>query len=81
MKKKLHKAWQTFLVISVPVSIISIIFWGCCLDSDSIVPTILLVANLAWVLLLFMANDPSRVKQRRERKNETDDKQDTLTEL
>jgi hypothetical protein len=56
MKRKLHKAWQMFLVISFAMAIIGTIFWTCCIDSESHIPTIMLAINVSWLFLMVEAN-------------------------
>lgn len=76
MKKKLWKIWQMFLIISIPLSIISLIICGLTLDSNTPAPTIIGLVNLLWLIWLMICNDPSRInkKDRRNKKNEYKDK-------
>lgn len=65
MKRKLHKAWQTFLVISFAMAIIGTIFWACCIDSESYIPTIMLAINAFWVFWMTICNEPARSEKER----------------
>lgn len=76
MKKKLRKVWQRWLVLSIPISIIGIIFWACCLDSESILPIVMLSINGSWLFLLVEAN-----KDEKETKNEITDNEDYFEEF
>lgn len=71
MRKRLKKIWQKFLVVSFVLAIIGTIFWACCLDTDSWIPTVMLGINLGWVLLITISNDPERIEEskRREKTN------------
>ena len=60
MRKFISKVWDTFLIASFYLSAIQVVFWTCCLDDDSIIPTIGLWVNAGWLLLLLLANDPYR---------------------
>ena len=78
MRERLHKAWQNLLFILLIVAIVSSFFWACCLDSDSWIPTVMLGINAAYIMLIAIANDSQRIKdkKRRERKNEIRNKKD-----
>lgn len=78
MRKRLHKAWQNLLFILLIVAIVSSIIWVCCLDSNSWVPTVMLGINAGYIMLIAIANDSQRIKdkKRRERKNEIRNKKD-----
>lgn len=60
MKKKLAKLWQGFLIISIPISVISLVICGCCLDSESIIPIVIGTINLLWLFLIVEANLPNK---------------------
>ena len=60
MKKKLAKLWQGFLIISIPISVISLVICGCCLDSESIIPIVVGTINLLWLFLIVEANLPNK---------------------
>ena len=62
MRKKLWKIWQTFLILSIPGSIISLFIMACYLDEDSYIPAIVMGVNLAWLCLLGAANCKGRDK-------------------
>ena len=78
MRERLHKACQNLLFILLIVAIVSSFFWACCLDSDSWIPTVMLGINAAYIMLIAIANDSQRIKdkKRRERKNEIRNKKD-----
>lgn len=78
MRKRLHKAWQNLLFILLIVAIVSSFFWACCLDSDSWIPTVMLGINAAYIMLIAIANDSQRIKdkKRKERKHGTKGKED-----
>ena len=71
MKKKLWKIWQHWLVISIPVNVISAVICGCMLDSKSHIPMIVLAINLAWLFILVEANAESKNTKRKDK--ETDE--------
>ena len=71
MKKKLAKLWQEFLIISIPLSIISLVICGCCLDSESIIPIIIGTINLLWIALIVEANLPEKEGEKND-KNKSD---------
>lgn len=81
MKKKLVKVWNAFLVISVYVAIIGIVFWTCCVDSDSNIPMIMLAINEAWLVLIFVANDPNRIERKEKKKHGNDNYDDGIIEF
>jgi len=60
MKRNIHKLWQRWLVLSIPISIIGTIFWACCIDSKSILPIIMLAINVSWLFLMVEANTDER---------------------
>ena len=60
MKKYFKKAWQAWLFLSIPLSVLIIILSVCALDSESNIPIIALSISAAWMLLLTVANDPYR---------------------
>lgn len=64
MKKKLAKLWQVFLIISIPISVISLVICGCCLDSESIIPIIIGTINLLWIALIVAANTDEESKRK-----------------
>lgn len=72
MKKKLHRLWQRLLVLSIPVSVIGTIFWACCLDSESILPIVMLSINGSWLFLLVEANKDEKETEN-EIRNQTDE--------
>lgn len=78
MRERLHKAWQNLLFILLIVAIVSSIIWVCCLDSNSWVPTVMLGINAAYIMLIAIANDSQRIKdkKRKERKNAIRNKKD-----
>lgn len=78
MRKKIHKAWQNLLFILLIVAIVSSVIWACCLDSDSWIPTVMLGINAAYIMLIAIANDSQRIKEkkRREFNNEIRNKKD-----
>lgn len=78
MRKRLHRAWQNLLFILLIVAIVSSFFWACCLDSDSWIPTVMLGINAAYIMLIAIANDSQRIKdkKRKERNNEIRNKKD-----
>ena len=65
MKRKLWKIWKVFLKVSIPINIVSWIFFACCLDSKSIIPAVICVINGLWLGLIAWANSESRYKRRR----------------
>lgn len=71
MRKRLHKAWQNLLFILLIVAIVSSIIWVCCLDSNSWIPTVMLGINAGYIMLIAIANDLQRIKdkKRREKRN------------
>lgn len=73
MRKRLHKAWQNFLYISVIVAIVSSIICICYLDVESWIPEVVIGINASWLMLIFIANDEYRIeeKKRREHKHGT----------
>ena len=83
MRKWFRKMWQRFLVVSFGIAIIGTIYWACCLDDESWIPTRMLGVNLAWVLLITISNDPQRIEnqKRREKRNETANKVDRIKEF
>lgn len=56
MKRKLWKIWQKWLRISIPVNLISWIFFVCCIDSETLVPTIICLINGVWLCLIAISN-------------------------
>ena len=60
MKRKLAKLWQGFLIISIPINVISLVICGCCLDSESIIPIVIGTINLSWIALIVEANLPEK---------------------
>ena len=60
MKRKLWKIWQKWLRISIPLNLISWIFFVCCIDSETLVPTIICLINGAWLCLIAVANTPKK---------------------
>lgn len=62
MKRKLWKIWQKWLRISIPVNLISWIFFVCCIDSETLVPTIICLINGVWLCLIAAANSGDRKK-------------------
>ena len=78
MRKRLHKAWQNFLYISVIVAIVSSIICICYLDVESWIPEVVIGINASWLMLIFIANDEYRIeeKKRKERKHGTKGKED-----
>lgn len=83
MRKRLHKAWQNLLFILLIVAIVSSIIWVCYLDSNSWIPTVMLGINAAYIMLIAIANDSQRIKdkKRRERNNGTKGKSDRNDEF
>lgn len=80
-RKIVWKIWRVWLVVSIPINIISLFFMACCLDSDIIWPGIIGLINVSWLLVLIIANDPYRLdKEKRERRkeNETRDKENHI---
>lgn len=65
MRKRLHRAWQNLLFILLIVAIVSSIIWVCCLDSNSWVPTVMLGINAAYIMLIAIANDSQRIKEKK----------------
>lgn len=65
MRKKIHKAWQNLLFILLIVAIVSSIIWVCCLDSNSWVPTVMLGINAGYIMLIAIANDSQRIKEKK----------------
>lgn len=57
MKRKLKKLWQMILVLSIPISIAGLIFWGCCIDGGGKLPVIMCGINAGWLLLICAANE------------------------
>lgn len=41
---------------SIWLAIIATLFFGCCLDSDSIIPIIAIIISGAWLMLMYTAN-------------------------
>lgn len=76
MRKRLHKAWQNLLFILLLIAIVSSIIWVCCLNSNSWIPTVMLGINAGYIMLIAIANDSQRIKEkkRREKKNGTKNK-------
>lgn len=75
MKRKLWRAWQGWLIVSIPMNIISLIIAACCFDSDSIIPIIVAAVNLIWLTIIIIANsDRDKNRKRREYKDEFIDK-------
>lgn len=64
MKKKLRKVWNNYLIISIPINIISLIICACCLDSESILPIIVGMINLIWIALIVVANSDEEPKRK-----------------
>lgn len=62
MKRKLWKAWQMWLRISIVVNIVVFVLSACCVDSESLVPTIICFISSAWLLLILFANTRGRKK-------------------
>ena len=60
MKKKISRLWNNFLILSIPLSIISLVICGCCLDSESIIPIVVGTINLLWLFLIVEANLPNK---------------------
>lgn len=71
MKKKLAKLWQGFLIISIPINVISLVICGCCLDSESIIPIVVGTINLSWIALIVEANLPEKEGEKND-KNKPD---------
>lgn len=71
MKKRLKKIWQKFLVISFVVSIGGAFFWTFYLDGKSWFPVVMWLANIAWMVLITVSNDPERIEEskRKEKMN------------
>ena len=67
-RKIVWKIWGCFLIISVPANILSLLFMACCMDSDSVIPPIVVTINASWLLLLIIANDPVRIEKERRKK-------------
>lgn len=78
MKKRLWKIWQIFLILSIPLSIISLLICGLMLDSETPAPTIIGMINLLWLIWMMICNDPTRTNKKRRRKtqDEIEDKND-----
>lgn len=78
MRKRIHKAWQNLLFILLIIAIVSSIIWVCCLDSNSWIPTVMLGINAGYIMLIAIANDSQRIKEkkRRERKHGVKTKED-----
>ena len=60
MRKKIWKIWQTWLRISIVLNLIAFVLSACCLDSKSIVPTIIGFISSGWLLLIIIANTKGR---------------------
>ena len=63
MKRKLWKIWKGFLKVSIPINIVSWIFFACCLDSKSIIPAIVCLVNGLWICLIATANSDERKRK------------------
>ena len=64
MKRKIWRMWQKWLRLSIPLNLISWIFFACCLDSKSIVPAVVCVINGLWLGLIAWANTPPKNERR-----------------
>lgn len=73
MKRKLWRAWQLLLVMSIPASIISLIICACMFDSESKLPLIIGAINLIWISIIVIANSDNADKRSKERKHEIND--------
>lgn len=51
------------------IAIINLIFFGCCLDSDSYIPIIACGISIVWLFLMTIANAPKGSDGRGTRKN------------
>ena len=65
MRRKMWKVWQIWLKASIPINLISWVFFACCLDGKSIVPAVICTVNALWILLLAIANNPERNNKKR----------------
>ena len=66
MKRRLWKMWQGWLRASIPINIISWLFFACCLDSKSIIPAVICIVNGLWLGLIAVANSPRNERRRHE---------------
>ena len=73
MRKKLWKIWQTFLILSIPGSIISLFVMACCLDSESHIPAVIMAINILWLLLLSTANSDIGAEKKKKEKEKDDE--------
>lgn len=73
MKKKLWRIWQAFLILSIPLNIVSLVICGCMLDSKSHIPLIVCGINILWLVWLMVCNAEKNEKKSHE------DKEDDLT--
>ena len=73
MRKKLWKIWQTFLILSIPGSIISLFIMACCLDSKNHVPAIIMAVNMGWLLILAIANSDIGTEKKKKEKEKDDE--------
>lgn len=73
MKKKISRLWKSFLILSIPLSIISLIICACMFDSESKLPLIIGAINLIWISIIVIANSDNADKRSKERKHEIND--------
>ena len=66
MKRKLWRAWQFLLVMSIPASIISLIIMACMFDSESNIPLIIGAINMVWLTIIVIANSDHKTKRSKE---------------
>lgn len=80
MKKKLWKIWQRFLPVSIWIAIAAIIISGCCLNSEKIIPVIVMGLSFVWLTIILIANDPARIEKEKrikeKKKHGNDDQED-----
>lgn len=69
MKRKMWRAWQTWLKVSIPLNMISWFICACMLDSETIIPAIVCLVNGAWLCLLAAANSDWNKKGKKEEQN------------
>lgn len=69
MKKIFHKLWQRWLVVSIPLNIISLLVAICFVDSKSWIPLVIILVNLAWLALMMVANSDEGKEDRKNGEN------------
>lgn len=66
MKEKISRLWKNFLILSIPLSIISLIICACMFDSESNIPLIIGAINMVWLTIIVIANSDHKTKRSKE---------------